>query len=55
MTRSLVALALVLCAASARAVEFDEGDWKIDLSANLREILTLSREIRADTLQEEFA
>jgi hypothetical protein len=52
VTRCLVALALLVCAASARAVEFDEGDWKIDLSLSLREILTITRELDAETLEE---
>ena len=40
------ALALALCAAApARAVEFDSGDWKLDFSAVVRELLTEDREL----------
>jgi hypothetical protein len=38
-------LALALAAARAQAVEFDWGDWKLDLSADLREIVTESRDL----------
>ncbi len=38
-------LGLALAAARAQAVEFDWGDWKLDLSANLREIVTESRDL----------
>ncbi|MFI5317825.1 MAG: hypothetical protein ACHQ6T_19160, partial [Myxococcota bacterium] len=52
MTRRAAALALVLALAGtrARAVELDDGDWKIDLSANLREILTETRDLAASDL-----
>jgi hypothetical protein len=52
VSRSWVAvgLALVLGAARAGAVELDWGDWKLDLSASLREILTETRELAVSDL-----
>ena len=47
-----LALALALAATCAQAVELDYGDWKLDLSANLREIVTLDRELDAFSLHE---
>ncbi|HKC50652.1 MAG TPA: hypothetical protein VKF60_07655 [Myxococcota bacterium] len=43
-------LGLALAAARAHAVEVDYGDWKLDLSANLREIVTESRDLDAGDL-----
>ncbi len=47
MTRRALALCLgiALAAAPARAAEFDWGEWKFDVTANLREILTGTREL----------
>ena len=46
--RAALALALLLAAGAAHAAEFDSGDWKLDLSASVRELVTLSRELRTD-------
>lgn len=53
MTRRALALllGLALGAARARAAEFDLGDWKLDLTANLREIVAGTRELQADSLE----
>lgn len=50
MTRGALGLglALALAAGSAGAVELDTGDWKFDLSANVRELLTYTRALDAD-------
>ncbi len=52
MTRRAVvpALALLLCARPARAVELDYGDWKFDFSAAVRELLTVDRELEVRDL-----
>ncbi len=38
-------LGLALAVSRAHAVEVDYGDWKLDLSANLREIVTVTRDV----------
>jgi hypothetical protein len=53
VTRHALALGLGLAlafAARAPAVEVDYGDWKLDLTANLREVLTVSRDLSVDDL-----
>ena len=39
-------------ASSASAHDFDYGDWKLDLSGQLREVLTQTHEVRADDVFE---
>ena len=46
--RAALALAAVLGALEGRAVELDSGDWKLDLSASLRELVTTTRDVRTD-------
>jgi hypothetical protein len=44
---ALIALILLLsCASSARAAELDFGDWKLDLTASVRELVTTGRDQR---------
>jgi hypothetical protein len=50
VTRPALALALALLATGARAAEFDFGDWKLDLSGNVREIATVTRELDVSDL-----
>ncbi len=54
--RSRAALALVgalaLSGVVAEAHELDYGDWKLDLSAQLREVLTQTRQVRAEDVFE---
>lgn len=46
--RAALLLAAILTAGEGRAVEIDRGDWKLDLSASLRELIARSRDIRTD-------
>jgi len=45
VTRLAVGLVLALCAARAQAVEWDSGDWKLDFTASVRQLLTVTREL----------
>jgi len=44
----LALLATLALARDARSVELDSGDWKLDLSASVRELVTSGREQRTD-------
>ncbi len=46
--RAALALVALLAAHDARAVELDSGDLKLDLSASLRELVAMTREMRTD-------
>jgi hypothetical protein len=45
VTRLAVGLVLALCAARAQAVEWDSGDWKLDFTASVRQLLEVTREL----------
>jgi hypothetical protein len=44
----IASLAFLAFAPAARAAEFDYGDWKLDLTASVRELVTTGRDQRTD-------
>ena len=46
--RAALGLAALFAAGAARAAEYDSGDLKLDLTASLRELVAMTRELRTD-------